>query len=346
MARITYLNSFPAPNALDILERHGGHEIIRIDGQDPIEQSFETLARAHAYQCVGARDEVPPLLRVDTDFLDKAPELLVASASGSGVDVFDLSACTKAGVLAVNQAGSNAQSVAEHAVNMMITVQRHIGAADRALRGGWAGSRLEFMGSDLSGKTLGIVGIGNIGTRLARICGTGFSCKVLAYDPYLTAQEISQRVAQAVGFDELLQNADIVSVHTPLTTQTRNLFDSDAFTHMKKGAIFVNTARGSIHDEEALADALASGHLGGAGLDVWDSEPPAKEHRLLHLPNVIATPHIAGCTSDSLANMAEYAATQLLQIFAGEPPSRPVNPEVLPQFKQRFAQILGGSIQA
>ena len=224
---------------------------------------------------------------------------------------------------------------------MMITVQRHIGAADRALRGGWAGSRLEFMGSDLSGKTLGIVGIGNIGTRLARICGTGFSCKVLAYDPYLTAQEISQRVAQAVGFDELLQNADIVSVHTPLTTQTRNLFDSDAFTHMKKGAIFVNAARGSIHDEDALADALASGHLGGAGLDVWDSEPPPKEHRLLDLPNVVATPHIAGYTSDSLANMAEYGATQLLQIFAGESPPRPVNPEVLPRFQSRFAQILG-----
>jgi D-3-phosphoglycerate dehydrogenase len=341
MARITYLNSFPAPNALNILERHGGHEVIRIDGEDPIEHSFETLARAHAYQCVGARDEVPPLLRVDTNFLNKAPELLVVSASGSGVDVFDLAACTKAGVLAVNQAGSNAQSVAEHAVSMIIGVQRHIGVADRALRGGWVGSRLEFMGSDLCGKTLGIVGIGNIGTRLARICGAGFSCKVLAYDPYLTAQEISQRAAQSVGFDELLQKADIVSVHTPLTTQTRNLFDSDAFTNMKKGAIFVNAARGSIHDEDALADALVSGHLGGAGLDVWDSEPPAKEHRLLHLPNVIATPHIAGYTSDSLANMAEYTATQLLQIFAGEPPPRPVNPEVLPRFQRRFAEILG-----
>jgi len=127
----------------------------------------------------------------------------------------------------------------------------------------------------------------------------------------------------------------------PGKRQTRNLFDSDAFTHMKKGAIFVNTARGSIHDEEALADALASGHLGGAGLDVWDSEPPPKEHRLLDLPNVVATPHIAGYTSDSLANMAEYGATQLLQIFAGESPPRPVNPEVLPRFQTRFAQILG-----
>ena len=346
MARITYLNSFPTPNALDILAQHPEHELIRIDGNDPVERCFETLAQAHAYQCVGSRDEVPNALRVGSEFLDRAPELLVVSASGSGVDVFDLAACTEAGVLAVNQVGSNAQSVAEHALAMMITVQRLICTADRALRGGWTGSRLEFMGRDLSGKTLGIVGIGSIGTKLARICGAGFDCKVLAYDPYLTAQEVSQRGAMSVGFDELLQSADVISVHTPLTAETRNLFDRNAFTHMKKGAIFVNTARGSVHDEDALADVLVSGHLGGAGLDVWDSEPPAKEHRLLHLPNVIATPHIAGCTSDSLANMAEYAATQLLQIFAGEPPPRPVNPEVLPQFKQRFAQILGGSIQA
>ena len=339
MARIAYLNSFPAPNALDIFARHPEHEIIRIDGDDPVERNVEILTRAHAYQCVGARDEVPEALRVGAEFLARAPELLVVSASGSGVDVFDLPACTAAGVLAVNQAGANAQSVAEHALTMMITLQRHIGMADRALRAGWAGSRLEFMGADLGGKTIGIVGIGNIGTKLSHICGAGFGCKVLATDPYVEAQQIERRGAQAVEFDHLLTHADLVSVHTPLTPQTRNLFDTNAFSRMKAGAIFINAARGSIHDEDALADALASGHLAGAGLDVWDSEPPAKSHRLLQMPNVVATPHVAGCTSDSLENMAEHAATQLLQIFAGKAAPRPVNPEALPLFKKRFVEI-------
>ena len=341
MACIAYLNSFSAPNALEILARCPEHEVVRIAGDAPIEQSFDVLARAHAYQCVGARDEGPLPFRVSAEFLARAPELLVVSASGSGVDVFDLEACTKAGVLAVNQAGANAQSVAEHALAMMIAVRRSIVRADRVLRTGWQGSRLEFMGTDLAGKTIGIVGIGNIGRRLARICGEGFSCTVLAADPFLEEAEIEHRGARSVTFDELLPRADIISVHTPLASDTRGLFDADAFARMKAGAVFINTARGSIHDEAALADALACGHLEGAGLDVWDVEPPQPDHRLMRMENVIATPHVAGCTSDSLHNMAEHAATQLLDIFSGKPPARPVNPEVLPKFKKRYVQILG-----
>ena len=124
MARIAYLNSFPAPNALQILNDAAAHEVVRVDGAAPLEESFRILSASHAYQCVGARDEVPPALRVHEGFLQKAPELLVVSASGSGVDVFDLDACTRAGVLAVNQAGANAQSVAEHALAMMISLYR------------------------------------------------------------------------------------------------------------------------------------------------------------------------------------------------------------------------------
>ncbi|HCX86698.1 MAG TPA: 3-phosphoglycerate dehydrogenase [Gammaproteobacteria bacterium] len=341
MACITYLNSFSAPNALEILARCSEHEVVRIAGDAPTGQSFDILARAHAYQCVGARDEVPLPLRVSAEFLARAPDLLVVSVSGSGVDVFDLEACTEAGVLAVNQAGANAQSVAEHALAMMISVQRAIVRADRVLRAGWQGSRLEFMGTDLAGKTVGIVGIGNIGTRLARICCGGFGSTVLATDPFVKASEIERRGAQSVTFDELLQHADIISVHTPLTSDTRGLFDADAFARMKAGAVFINTARGFIHDEDALANALACGHLGGAGLDVWDVEPPQPNHRLMQMGNVIATPHVAGCTSDSLHNMAEHAATQLLDIFSGKPAARPVNPDVLPKFKERYAQILG-----
>ena len=144
-----------------------------------------------------------------------------------------------------------------------------------------------------------------------------------------------------MSFEDLLLGSDAISVHTPLTDLTRDLFNAEAFSKMKRGAIFVNAARGSIHNEEALADAIDAGHIAGAGLDVWDVEPPANTHRLLQMPNVIATPHIAGYTSDSLANMASYAATQLLEIFSGGRPPRAVNPEVLPQFRVRYAERFG-----
>jgi len=341
MAVIAYLNSFPAPNALEMLTKHGRHELIRIDGaQDPT-QAFEQIATAHAWQCVGARDEVPPHFRVDAKFLARAPNLLVVSASGSGVDVFDLKACTDAGVVAVNQAGANAESVAEHALGMMISLLKNIGTADRALRAGWQGKRLEFLGHDLRGRTIGIIGLGNIGRRVAQICRIAFDCEVLAYDPYLNDEQARERDATRVEFDELLARADIVTVHTPLTDETRNLMTSDAYAAMKPGAIFISTARGSIHNESDLANALESGHLGGAGLDVWDREPPPGAHRLLQCDNVIATPHVAGATGDSMNNMARFAASQLIDVLAGEAPARSVNPEVIPRFEQRFKRLLG-----
>jgi len=320
MAQIAYLNSFPAPNALEILAEHPQHNVIRVDGKAPLDECFDILRTANAYQCVGARDEVPVGLRVDETFLNRTPELLVVSASGSGVDVFDLEACTRAGVLAVNQAGANAQSVAEQALAMMISLYRFVSTADRMLRAGWSGSRWDFMGADLAGKTIGILGIGNIGTRLAQICKNGFGCRVLATDPFVTPEDIQRRGAEPVSFDTLLEQSDAISVHTPLTELTRDVFNAEAFAKMKSGAIFVNAARGSIHNENALADAMDAHHIAGAGLDVWDVEPPPPAHRLLQMPNVIATPHIAGYTRDSLENMAEHAATQLLTIFDGQRP--------------------------
>ncbi|MGA0342935.1 MAG: NAD(P)-dependent oxidoreductase [Arenicellales bacterium] len=336
MAQIAYLNSFPAPNALEILAEHPQHNVIRVDGKAPLDECFDILRTANAYQCVGARDEVPVGLRVDETFLNRTPELLVVSASGSGVDVFDLEACTRAGVLAVNQAGANAQSVAEQALAMMISLYRFVSTADRMLRAGWSGSRWDFMGADLAGKTIGILGIGNIGTRLAQICKNGFGCRVLATDPFVTPEDIQRRGAEPVSFDTLLEQSDAISVHTPLTELTRDVFNAQAFAKMKSGAIFVNAARGSIHNENALADAMDAHHIAGAGLDVWDVEPPPPAHRLLQMPNVIATPHIAGYTRDSLENMAEHAATQLLTIFDGQRPPRPVNPAVLPVFRERY----------
>lgn len=343
MAVISYLNSFSASNALEILATRPEHEIVRIAGDASAEVNRDILARVHAYQCVGARDEVPDGLRVDASFLAAAPRLLVVSASGSGVDVFDLDACTRAGVLAVNQAGSNAESVAEHAIAMMIALLKNMPEADRCLRRGWRGSRLDFMGRDLFGRTLGIVGLGNVGRRVAEICTLAFKCEVLAYDPHLSQSEVAARHAVQVDFATLLARADIVSVHTPLAAETSGLFDSHAYAAMQPGALFISTARGSIHDESALAAALQSGQIGGAGLDVWANEPPPAAHPLLQFANVVATPHVAGCTADSMANMASYAAHQLLELFDGKPPRRVVNPTALPRYYERYEAEFGAA---
>jgi len=307
MAVISYLNSFPATNALDILAEHPQHEVIRIDGTASLDDCFNDLQRAHAYQCVGARDEVPAGLLVDQAFIARAPELLVCSASGSGVDVFDIDACTEAGVLVVNQAGANAESVAEHALGMMIALQKKIQHADRLLRKGYTGPRSEFFGFDVFERTVGIVGFGNIGKRLGEILTTAFRCKLLIYDPYVEANEIEQRGGRKVSFGELLAGSDIISVHTPLTDETAMMFNADAFAAMKRGAYFVITARGGIHDEYALAEALKSGHIAGAGLDVWEIEPPAPTHPLVQLDNVV---------------------------------SSPINPQVLPRFNERLYKVI------
>lgn len=341
MAVIAYLDSFPAPNGVDILLAHGQHELRHIDGTAPLEDARIALANAHGYQCVGARDLVPSGLLVDAAFLQAAPEMLVVSSSGSGTDVFDRAACTEAGVLIVNQAGANASAVAETAIMMMIAVGKNMPRADHLLRRGWSDTRNSLFGHDLSGRTVGIIGLGNIGTHVARIAGAGFGCRVLAYDPYVEAAEIAARGAQPTGLNDLLSQSDYVSVHTPLTPETRYLLNADAFASMKPGAVFINCARGFIHDEAALAEALASGHLAGAGLDVWEIEPPTADHPLLAFDNVLAAPHIAGGTFSATAQMAEYAATQFIDIFDGRPPPRPINPEVLPRFQDRFCEILG-----
>lgn len=165
--------------------------------------------------------------------------------------------------------------------------------------------------------------------------------KVLACDPYVDAEECGRRGATKVSFDELLEQSDFITVHTPKTTETLGMMDAQAFARMKTGAIFVNTARGGIHIEKDLCDALESGHLSGAGLDVWDREPPSTDHPLFGLDQVLASPHIAGITAEANYNMARSAAEQWLTLLRGERPPLVVNPEVWPMFRQRFKAIMG-----
>ncbi|MGI9498472.1 MAG: NAD(P)-dependent oxidoreductase [Geminicoccaceae bacterium] len=341
MPKIVYLDAFPAANAHDILAERPDLDVVKITSDMPSEQAFACLADAHAYQQIPARDEVPEGLRVGAAFLKRCPNLLIASSNGSGVDTIDIEACTAAGVLVVNQAGGNAEAVAEHSMAMILSLLKRIGESDRKLRRGWSCARTDLLGRNLEGRTVGIIGIGFIGRRVTAIAKDVFGCRVLAYDPYVTPAEIAARKAEPVDFEALLEQAEILTIHCPLTDETEGLIGSAELARMPTGALLVSTARGGIIDEAALVEALRSGKIAGAGLDVWDREPPPADHPLLAFDTVIASPHTAGVTVDSRATMARYAATQLIDLLDGRPPARLVNPAAAPRYRERFATILG-----
>ena len=304
------------------------------------EAAWAQLAQAHVYQISAAKDELPRQWFADAALLARCPSLLAISSSGSGCDTIDLEACTRAGVAVMNQAGGNADSVAEMALGLMLAVLRRIAESDRLLRTRRGFSREDLMGHELRGRTLGLVGVGHAGRRVAALA-RAFGMTVLGCDPAYDAAGLAARGAEAVPFDELLRRSDIVSLHCPRDPQTLGLFGAAAFAAMRPGALFISTARGGIHDEAALQAALASGHLAGAGLDVWDQEPPPLDHPLLALDQVVATFHTAGVTHEARRNNATLAATQIVTLLTdGQQPARLVNPEVWPKARQRLADLL------
>jgi D-3-phosphoglycerate dehydrogenase / 2-oxoglutarate reductase len=265
----------------------------------------------------------------------------VISTSGAGYDPVDVVACTAAGVLVVNQSGANAEAVAEHVVAMLLSLSKNIPQTDRSLRKERGVDREAFKGQNAQGRTIGIIGLGEVGRRVARICGKGLDMRVLAYDPYIEASDFRERGAVSVALDELLAQADYVTIHCPFNAETKGMIGRRELALMRPDAYLITTARGGIVDEEALADALTAGQVAGAGIDVWNVEPPPLDHRLLTFDNVIATYHTAGVTVDSRYTMAQWNAEQVVQIFRGERPPRLINPEAWPKFAQRFERAFG-----
>jgi len=302
-------------------------------------QGWAALERAHVYQISAAKDEVGLQFRATQALVERCPRLLCVSSAGAGYDTVDVDACTRAGIAVVSQIGGNAASVGEMAIGLMLGVSRRIVESDRRLRKERGFSREDVMGHEIGGKVLGVVGIGHTGSRTTALA-KAFGMRVLAVDPFVAPEEIRRRGAEPVDLDTLLRSSDFVSVHCPRNKDTLNLFDATRFASMKKGAIFVTTARGGIHDEQALHEALTSGHLAGAGLDVWKQEPPPLEHPLLALDNVIATFHTAGVSHEGRRNVARMAAEQILQLVHGERPPRLANPEVWELFEKRRAQAM------
>jgi D-3-phosphoglycerate dehydrogenase len=302
--------------------------------------AWKMLGDAHVYHVSAAKDELPQEWFARADLIARCPNLLCVSAGGAGYDTVDVTACTAAGVAVVNQAGANAASVAEQTLGFMLGVSRRMLEGDRRMRREIGYAREDVMGHEIRNKTVGLVGIGHIGTRVAALAHA-FGLDVIATDPFLTTEEIARRGAKAVSFEELLAQSDFVSLHCPRDASTMRMMNADAFARMKKGAIFITTARGGILDEAALAEALGSGHLAGAGVDVWDQEPPPLDHPLLAMDNVFATFHVAGVTHEGRRNVASMSADQIVGLLSGKRPPRLINPEVWPEFERRRARILG-----
>jgi D-3-phosphoglycerate dehydrogenase len=340
MKRVFYVRYLAHPDYLDILGRRPDVRLDKLENESDDADAAPVLAAAHAYQIGSARDEIAVKYHVTGALLARMPNLLVVSTNGAGFDTVDVKECTAAGVLVANQTGGNSEAVAQHVLGMMLCLAKRMVETDRALRSGTLGDRNLFMGRELQGRTIGIVGLGNVGRRVAELCRF-FGMQVLAYDPYLTAETVAARNAVKVELDELLRRADFVSANCPLTEETRGLIGAREFALMQPHAYFITTCRGFIHDEAALLAALQEKRIAGAGLDVWDKEPPGPEHPLLQLDNVIATPHTAGMTPEARTKMGRIAAEQVLACLDGKRPPRIVNPDVWTAYAERFRRAFG-----
>lgn len=254
--------------------------------------------------------------KVTASLLEAATKLKVVGRAGVGVDNIDLAAAKSRGVTVVNAPVSTTLAVAELTFGLLLALAREVPRADSSMKQGqWLKKELE--GVELNGKTLGILGMGRIGAEVARRA-RAFGMDVLGYDPMLTPEQIRGRVAEPVDRDELLARSDFISLHLPLTPETRGLLDADQFAKMKDGARIVCVARGGIIDEAALLSALESGKIAGAALDVFESEPPGATDLVKH-PKVIATPHVGAQTAEAQARASEDIASEVLNALKGEP---------------------------
>jgi D-3-phosphoglycerate dehydrogenase len=343
--RLVYFDQWTDPVAGEVIADHGGIEVTRLEITGPVATNWAGLGRAHGYQSLirtelARNPGVAEQWIAGPELLARCPDLLAVCSAGAGYDIIDTDACSTAGVIVCNNSGPGREAVAEHALGFMLALAKKIPLADRMIRGRVVQDRSTLQGSELLGKTLGIVGVGQIGSRLVELCAP-FAMTVLAYDPYLSAEQAAARGTTKVELDELLERADFVHLNCPLTAETEGLMGREQFARMKPTAFFITTARGPVHDEDALLEALTSGRIAGAGLDVFHQEPPDPGHPLLALDNVVASPHTAGITVEATHDIALATAEQWITIFAGKVPPRLVNPEAWPAYADRFAAVFG-----
>lgn len=263
--------------------------------------------------------------KVTRRLMEAAPRLKVVGRHGVGVEAIDRHAAAERGIVVVNTPDANMESVAEQCVGMMIALAKRIVEADKALRAGDWEARYRLTGVELYGKTLGVVGFGRIGQRVAEICHQAFAMPVLYYDVVSYPEVEAHLGAQRVALDDLLVAADFVSLHVPLLPSTKGLIGEAQLRRMKPSAYLINSARGPVVDQNALLRALQEGWIAGAGLDVFDPEPLPADSPLLQLDNVVVTPHMAAHTDEALLRMA-LVVEDVMAVIEGRPPKYPVPP--------------------
>ncbi len=305
----------------------------------------ELVAIAPQYDAIMVRSGT----KITRPVLLAATKLQIVGRAGVGVDNIDVPAATEAGVVVVNSPAGNTVAVAELAIGMMLSlVRKLIPAHNSVANGEW--KRSKFLGSELYGKTLGIVGVGRIGVEVTKRAQS-FGMTVLGFDPFLSSNRAAQLGIEAVSLEEIWKRSDFITLHTPLTKETKHMVNAEVLSQMKPGAIILNCARGGIIDELALYEALKNGTIGGAGLDVYEEEPP-KNSPLTSLSNVILTPHLGASTEEAQVEVALDVARQIVDVLGGRPPSSAVNlPPLPPETRELIAPFLGlmeklGRIQA
>ncbi len=261
--------------------------------------------------------------------INKAPRLKVIGKHGVGVDNIDCHAATAAGIPVVYTPTANANAVAEHAMALMLALSRQIAPASIAVKEGRFVERNRFQGVELAGKTLGVIGLGRVGSMVAQMAALGFQMTVSAYDPFVSQATYSGPAILEDSLESLIRSADYLSLHVPVTPDTRHMINPRSMRWVTSGCRIVNTSRGAVIDEEALAEALEEGVLAGAALDVFEEEPPPENHPLCHAPNTLLTPHISSSTQESLQRMSTQAAQGVLDVLRGNMPEHVLNPETL-----------------
>ncbi len=310
-----------------VAEKIAAEGIARLRAAHDVDERFgldpeAIIAAIPAYDALIVRSQV----QADAGVIAAGTRLQVIGRAGVGVDNVDLDAATRAGITVVNAPTGNTIAAAEHTIALLLALARKVAAADASMRRGeW--KRAEFQGVELRGRTLGIVGLGKIGMAIADRA-RAFDMRILGMDPYVATEQAALHGVELVDLDGLLAQSDAITVHVPLTRATRGLIGPKAIALMRPGTFVLNVARGGIVDEAAVADALRSGHLGGAGIDVFETEPP-KGSPLLDAPNTVLTPHLGASTAEAQVAVAEEVADQVLDVLAGRAARYAVNAPLL-----------------
>ena len=295
-----------APQGLELFQRAPGFDVdVRLELKPA-----ELIGLIGDYQGLVIRSGT----KVTSEVVEAAQNLKVIGRAGVGVENVDVEAASKKGIVVMNTPGGNDVTTAEHTISLMMSLARHIPQAVASLKmGKW--TREKFMGVELCNKTLGIIGLGNVG-RIVAERALGFRMKVIAHDPFVPTESAARLGVEVVSLDEIYERSDFITVHTPITNETRGLINSNSFAKMKTGVRIINCARGGIVDEEDLIQALQEGKVAGAALDVFVEEPPRPDHPLLMMDQVITTPHLGASTGEAQLNVAIAVAQQMIDFLS------------------------------